>query len=116
MGKLLGGKQTVCFSSFSGHRLSSPHRGSQASFVLSLWFARSEGTTRRETREKAWFSGTMVLWAWESALSLPLPLEPNGHLQGPSDGSRGTLCLLGFRDKDQGLDSGGDQGSVYNWH
>lgn len=112
-GKITRGKQALFFSCFSGQLLSSPRQGPQVRFVLSpgLQDLDKPGSHVRTPGFLGWwFSRPGNTHCPYSILWSP------GDIFGNCQMVEKVLCLLELRDQGQGLDSSGDQGSVYNQH
>lgn len=112
-GKITRGKQALFFSCFSGQLLSSPSGvrrfGLLYLLVCKIWISLGD----------MW--KPLVFWDDGSpGLGISMVLIQSSGTQETSFANcqivEKVLCLLGLRDQDQGLDSSGDQGSVYNQH
>lgn len=107
-GKITRGKQALLFSCFSGQLLSSPS-GARRFGLLYLLVC------------KIWINlGDMwkpLVFSRPGNKHCPYSILWNpGDIFANFQIVEKVLCLLGLRDQDQGLDSSGDQGSVYNQH
>lgn len=113
-GKITRGQQALFSSCFSGQLTAqlSPW-GPQVRFVLSPGLQDLDKPGRHVRTPGflgCWFSRPGNKHCPYSILWSPGDIFGNGQIV------EKVLCLLGLRDQDQGLDSSGDQGSVYNQH